>query len=51
MARALEMFIVVGIQTSIPLHQKIMRHPDFLAGDIDTQFIERLGSSPAEAPA
>ncbi len=42
MSRALEMFIVEGIYTSIPLHQKIMRHPDFIAGNLDTKFIERL---------
>jgi len=42
MARALDMFIVEGIQTSIPLHQRILRHPDFLAGNLDTKFIERM---------
>ncbi len=42
MSRALEMFIVQGIYTSIPLHQKIMHHPDFIAGNLDTKFIERL---------
>ena len=42
MSRALEMFIVQGIYTSIPLQQKIMRHPDFITGNIDTKFIERL---------
>ncbi len=47
MARALEMFIVEGIQTSIPLHQRIMSHPDFIAGNLDTHFVERL--QPAEA--
>jgi acetyl-CoA carboxylase biotin carboxylase subunit len=42
MSRALEMFIVQGIYTSIPLQQKIMHHPDFISGNIDTKFIERL---------
>ena len=41
MERALEMFIIEGIQTSIPLHQKIMRDRDFLEGKIDTHFMER----------
>src|SRR4029077_12805207 len=31
MRRALEMFVVEGIYTSIPLHQKILDHPDFIA--------------------
>ncbi|MBZ5647232.1 MAG: acetyl-CoA carboxylase biotin carboxylase subunit [Acidobacteriia bacterium] len=42
MARALEMFIVEGIQTSIPLHRKILADPDFRAGKFDTKFMERF---------
>lgn len=41
MERALEMFIVEGVSTSIPLHQRIMKEPDFLAGRLDTGFMER----------
>ncbi|MEQ1884684.1 MAG: acetyl-CoA carboxylase biotin carboxylase subunit [Bryobacteraceae bacterium] len=43
MKRALEMFVVEGIYTSIPLHQKILDHPDFVAGNIDTGFLIRTG--------
>jgi acetyl-CoA carboxylase biotin carboxylase subunit len=43
MQRALGMFIVEGIYTSIPLHQKIMADPDFQAGTFDTNFIKRFG--------
>ena len=42
MTRALEMFIVEGIQTSIPLHLKILADPDFRAGNFDTRFMERF---------
>jgi acetyl-CoA carboxylase biotin carboxylase subunit len=42
MKRALEMFVVEGIKTSIPLQRRILAHPDFAAGKIDTHFIERL---------
>ncbi|MGA8152287.1 MAG: acetyl-CoA carboxylase biotin carboxylase subunit [Terriglobales bacterium] len=42
MSRALEMFIVEGIFTTIPLHRKILADPDFRAGKIDTTFIERF---------
>ncbi len=42
MNRALEMFIIEGVRTSIPLHQRILAHPDFLAGRLDTHFLERL---------
>src|SRR5438034_1192642 len=41
MQRALGMFIVEGIHTSIPLHQKILADPDFQAGNFDTNFIKR----------
>ena len=43
MQRALGMFIVEGIYTSIPLHQKILADPDFQAGKFDTNFIKRFG--------
>jgi len=42
MARALEMFIVEGIFTTIPLHRKILADADFRAGRVDTTFIERF---------
>ena len=42
MKRALSMFVVEGIYTSIPLHQRIMADPDFVLGNMDTRFIERL---------
>ena len=41
MQRALGMFIVEGIYTSIPLHQRIMEDPDFQAGKFDTNFMKR----------
>lgn len=41
--RALDMFIVEGIQTSIPLHRKIIRHPEFAKGNLDTGFLARTG--------
>jgi acetyl-CoA carboxylase biotin carboxylase subunit len=41
MRRALEMFVIEGIKTSIPMHLRILNDPDFAAGKFDTQFIER----------
>jgi acetyl-CoA carboxylase, biotin carboxylase subunit len=41
MKRALDLFVVEGIHTSIPLHKRIMREPDFVAGKFDTNFIKR----------
>jgi acetyl-CoA carboxylase biotin carboxylase subunit len=42
MQRALEMFVVEGIHTSIPLHQRILADEDFQAGRFDTNFIKRF---------
>jgi acetyl-CoA carboxylase biotin carboxylase subunit len=42
MQRALSQFIVQGIHTSIPLHQRIFDDPDFRSGAIDTKFMERF---------
>jgi acetyl-CoA carboxylase biotin carboxylase subunit len=42
MKRALEMFVIEGIRTSIPLHRRILADPDFAAGRFDTHFIDRL---------
>ena len=46
MKRALDMFVVEGIHTSIPLHKRLLEHPDFVAGNIDTGFIQRHGFMP-----
>ncbi len=46
MKRALSMFVVEGIHTSIPLHQRILNHPDFVAAKIDTGFLARSGFLP-----
>ena len=46
MLRALDMFVVEGIYTSIPLHRRILEHPDFVAGKIDTSFLVRNGFMP-----
>lgn len=42
MRRALEMFVIEGVHTSIPLHQRILADPDFTRGAYDTGFIERF---------
>jgi acetyl-CoA carboxylase biotin carboxylase subunit len=42
MQRALGEMLIQGVQTTIPFHQKVLRHPDFLAGKTSTRFLERL---------
>ncbi|ACO34308.1 MULTISPECIES: acetyl-CoA carboxylase biotin carboxylase subunit [Acidobacterium] len=42
MQRALEMFVVQGIHTTIPLHQRIFADEEFRKGEFDTKFMERF---------
>jgi acetyl-CoA carboxylase, biotin carboxylase subunit len=42
MRRTLEMTVVDGIKTTIPLHLKILGDPDFVAGRLNTSFMERF---------
>ena len=40
MTRALDEFVIEGVKTTIPFHQKLMKHPDFLDGNYTTKFME-----------
>jgi acetyl-CoA carboxylase biotin carboxylase subunit len=51
MKRALGMFIIEGIHTTIPLHQRILADPDFVAGRFDTTFIKRFMPPGRNGPA
>lgn len=42
MQRALDEFIVEGIKTTIPFHQKLMRDEKFRSGDFNTKFLENF---------
>jgi acetyl-CoA carboxylase, biotin carboxylase subunit len=42
MRRTLEMTVVDGIKTSIPLHLKILNDPDFVAGRFSTSYMEKF---------
>jgi acetyl-CoA carboxylase biotin carboxylase subunit len=46
MRRTLEMTVIEGIKTSIPLHLRILSDPEFLAGRINTSFMERFLAKP-----
>ena len=39
MQRALNEFVIKGIKTTIPFHQKVMVDKDFITGDINTHFL------------
>jgi acetyl-CoA carboxylase biotin carboxylase subunit len=42
MLRALDMFVVEGIHTTIPLHERVLSHPKFIAGDLSTHFLDAM---------
>jgi acetyl-CoA carboxylase biotin carboxylase subunit len=49
MRRTLEMTVIDGIKTSIPMHLKILQDPDFLAGRMNTSFMDRFLKDPKQA--
>jgi len=42
MRRAVSEYKVVGIETTLPFFDRVLRHPDFESGDIDTSFVETV---------
>ena len=44
MRRALDEFVVEGIQTNLAFHRKLIDHPDFVPGRLDTHFLERFST-------
>ena len=42
MKRALELTVIEGIKTTIPLHLRVLSHRDFIAGKYNTRFLESL---------
>ena len=47
MKRALNEFIIEGIRTTIPFHKRVFNHPDFINGEFNTGFVEKLFRSEA----
>jgi len=46
MKRALDEFVIEGIKTTIPFHRQLMEHPDYLAGNYTTKFMEDFVMKP-----
>ena len=40
MRRALSEFVIEGVKTTIPLHQRIMTNAHYQRGQVDTTFVE-----------
>src|SRR6056300_634555 len=46
MKRALDEFVIEGVQTTIPFHRQLMDHPDYIAGNYTTKFMESFEMEP-----
>jgi acetyl-CoA carboxylase biotin carboxylase subunit len=44
--RALEEFVIGGIETTIPLHVRLVADRDFINGDYDIGWLERIAARP-----
>lgn len=51
MKRALDEFIIEGIKTTIPFHKKVFSQPDFVNGEFNTGFVDRINGSGQPGPA
>jgi len=49
MRRSLEVTVVEGIRTNVPLHRRIMNDPEFIRGNLHTGFLDRLLERKEEA--
>ena len=43
--RALDLFVVEGVSTTIPMHRRILEEPDFVDGRLSTRFMERFAQA------
>lgn len=41
MRRALDEFVIEGVHTTIPFHERLLEHPDFVSGNFATNFLEK----------
>jgi len=46
MKRALDEFVIEGVKTTIPFHRQLMDHPDYLAGNYTTAFMDDFKMDP-----
>lgn len=48
MKRALDEFVIEGVKTTIPFHRQLMEHPDYVAGNYTTAFMDDFEMKPPE---
>jgi acetyl-CoA carboxylase biotin carboxylase subunit len=51
MNQALDSFIIEGVTTTIPFLKRVIQHPDFVRGEVDTKFLERHPELMTDLPA
>ena len=51
MKRALDEFIIEGIKTTIPFHKKVFSQSDFVNGEFNTGFVDKINGSEQSGPA
>ena len=44
--RALDLFVIEGVKTTIPMHRRILEEPDFVSGRLSTRFLDRFAAAP-----
>jgi acetyl-CoA carboxylase biotin carboxylase subunit len=49
MRRALDEFIIEGVNTTIPFHKKVVNNPEFINGNFDTNFAAKINGRDREA--
>ncbi len=49
--RALDEYVIAGIQTNIPFFRRLVERPEFLRGELDTELIHRMLKEGAARPA
>jgi acetyl-CoA carboxylase biotin carboxylase subunit len=45
--RALQEFVIEGIRSNLDFHRRLVEHPDFVEGRLDTHFLERMAGQGA----
>jgi len=48
MLHALDEFVVEGIPTTVDYHKKVLSHPDFISGNYDTSFIQKISQEESQ---
>ncbi|MBB4287532.1 acetyl-CoA carboxylase biotin carboxylase subunit [Roseospira goensis] len=49
LSRALGEYVIEGVETTIPLHQRLMKAPRFVSGDYDIRWLEQFVTDPDPA--